>query len=68
MGGGEGDSFERIGLQHRLGLFGHVGELCSIRAGIRDFVREDQMVLCFDRDLHVVTNDARAATVGCHRS
>ena len=57
-----GDGIELIGVQNGLRLFGDVRKLCAIRAHIRHLVRDDEMALGIDRDLHIVTHDAGAAT------
>jgi hypothetical protein len=49
-----GDGFELLGLQNRLRLFAHTRELGAIRASICYFVRNDQVMLRIDRDLHIV--------------
>ena len=63
-----GNGLELVDAENGLGLHGHVGKLCPIRAAIRHLVRNDEMVLGVYRDLHVVADDARAASARRHRS
>lgn len=63
-----GDGFELIRLQNRLRLLGDIRKLCPIRAGIRHLVRDDQMMLALDRNLHIVADDTGAAATRCHRA
>ncbi|HRD79085.1 MAG TPA: hypothetical protein PK264_24660, partial [Hyphomicrobiaceae bacterium] len=63
-----GDGFELVDAENLLGLAAHVGKLCPIRAAIRHLVRNDEMVLSVDRNLHVVADDARAAPARRHRA
>jgi hypothetical protein len=56
-----GDGIELIGLQNGLRFVGDVRKLRAIRAHIRHLVRDDEMALGIDRDLHIVAHDAGAA-------
>src|SRR6516164_3089713 len=40
-----GNRIEMLSTEDLLGLRSHVGKLCPIRAGIRDLVRDDQVIL-----------------------
>ena len=48
-------------------LAAHRGQLRPVAADIGHLVRDDQMVLGVDGDLHVVADDARALAAGRHR-
>ena len=63
-----GNGLEGLGLQHSLRLLSHFGRLRSIRATVRYFVRDNQMMLGIDGDLHVVAHDAGPAAARGHRS
>jgi hypothetical protein len=43
------------------GLLGHICQLCPIRATICYFVRNDEMKLGLNRDLHIVADHTKAA-------
>ena len=49
-------------------LAAHRGQLGPVAADIGDLVRDDQMVLGIDGDLHVVADDAGALAAGRHRA
>ena len=51
-----------------LGLAAHGGQLRPIAADIGHLMRDDQMVLGIDGDLHVVADNARALAAGRHRA
>ena len=40
----------------------------AIAADIGDFVRDDEMMLCFDRNLHVVADNPSVLAARCHRA
>ena len=44
-----------VGRAHRLRFFGHRRELASVVADIGDLVRDDQVMLRFNRGLHIVS-------------
>ena len=56
------------GLQNSLGLPAHIGELRTIRAAVRDFMRHYQMMFCLGGDLNVVADHpgATAARMTVH--
>jgi hypothetical protein len=62
------DGIELLRSENGLRLLRHGGELRAIRADIGDLVRDDQMVLGLDRDLHVVADDAGASAARRHRA
>jgi hypothetical protein len=63
-----GNGIERINLQNCLRLLGNIRELRTVRAHIRYLVCHDQMMLGINRNLHVVTQNARATATCGHRS
>ena len=63
-----GYGLELVDAKHGLGLFAHVGELCPIRAAIRHFVRDDEVVLGIDGNLHIVADDAGTTPARRHRT
>ena len=63
-----GDGIEPVGLQNEPRLVGDVRKLRPIRAHIRHLVRDDEMALGIDRDLHIVAHDPGTAPACCHRA
>ena len=63
-----GNCLQFVDAKHLLGPRGYVGKLRPIRAAIRHFVCDDEMVLGVDGDLHVVADDAGAAPARGHRT
>ncbi len=61
-----GDGFELLDAEHGFRLAAHVGELRPVRAAIRHFVRDDQVVLSIDDRLHVIADHAGATAARRH--
>jgi hypothetical protein len=59
---------EPVGSHRLTRLLGHLVQLISVTADVRDFVRDNQMMLGIDRRLHVVADDSGAFALACHRT
>ena len=63
-----GNGFEFVDAEDFLRPTSDVGELRSIRAIVRNLMRDDQVMFGIDRDLHIVADHAGAAPAGRHRA
>ena len=63
-----GNGLNILGLQNSLRLPCHIGQLSPILSRWASLMRDDQVMNGIDRDLHIVADDAGAASAGCHRT